>query len=61
MNRKQMRALKSTSSPKDYIAYLEKTVKMQQALIDNQKLRIKVLLDTLDEIEAKMKALIPDV
>jgi hypothetical protein len=61
MNRKHMRALKSTSSPKDYIAYLEKTVKMQQALIDKQITQLKILKGTLDAIEIQMKALVPDV
>jgi uncharacterized coiled-coil protein SlyX len=61
MNRKQRRVAKAAMSQEEYIAYLEKTVKMQRALIDRQIAQLKILKNTLDEIEAQMKALVPDV
>jgi uncharacterized coiled-coil protein SlyX len=61
MNRKQRRVAKSAMPQDEYIAYLEKTVKMQRALIDRQIAQIKILKDTFEEIEVQMKALVPDV
>jgi uncharacterized coiled-coil protein SlyX len=61
MNRKRRRVAKATMSQEEYITYLEKTVKMQRDLIDRQIIQLRILKDTLDEIEAQMKALTPDV
>ena len=61
MNRKQRRVAKATLPQEEYIAYLEETVRMQRALIDRQITQLKILKDTLDEIEVQMEALTPDV